>query len=850
MSGFCRRFVILVFAVTACATVSQAYYHFIHFTLVAGQRRALPEKFDLNSLPSKTLSYFVGDAAAVQFAPSDTFAGLVSQIRAAAQAWNDVETSDLRLAFGGFVSNTPQSAPTLEVLFEEVPPGLVAMGGPTVRAASNETFVPILKSVVIIRPDLTQWKSFTETFFGTLVHELGHALGLQHTLTSSVMSTAVTRTTSKGRPLTADDMAGLSLLYPSRTFFSSTGSIAGRVLLQGGQPVNIASVVAISPAGAAISTLTNPDGTFRIDGLPPRAYYVYVHPLPPPGNGQTTFAGIVYPTEADGRALGPGVPFDTAFFRGQNDGTNEPDLASPLAVGPGTVVENVNFTVRPKNQIGIHSVETFSYPAYPAGGAVKPAYLSASSVQPFIVARGEGLTAGAGAAPGLRVKVLSGPTLGIQPFATPQGTNLQLYFDPRTLAFSTETPRHLVFSANNDIYVQPSGFFHVQRQPPAIASVLPGNEGGIRSAAITGINFVEGTRILFDGAPALVRSFDEALGRLTVIPPPAPVGHRANVTALNPDGQSSLFVNADNPPAYTYAPETLFASAAPVFLAAPSMLPAGVESMIQIDSAGTNFVDGMVSVGFGTSDVVARRVWVVSPTRLLVNVSTSSAAQVGGYAITIASGLNVLTQPFAMQVLPLNARAFWLRSGISTFASEQASVTAGSIAVMHIGNAPAPLPTSAAVFLNDQRLPILGVNGTEVAFQIPAGTAVGPAVVRVEANGERSMPIVVAIDPPPPRIISVTSANQLLNANRPAHAGEMINLYVTNLLRAGSPVNPSRLVVSIGGIHVNAASVSEAGDGHKVTLVVPSHSPVGADVPLSIQIDERSSEPVAVAISE
>jgi hypothetical protein len=846
-----RRIAILLVAVGASAAVSQAYYHFIRFTLVNGQRRALPEKFDLNALPNRTLSYFIADPAAVQLAPSDAVAGLISEIRAAAQAWNDVETSDLRLGFGGFLNTgVSQTAPTLEILFEDMPPGVIAMGGPTIRAESNGSFIPIVKSVVRLPLDLTQKKSYSELFFGTLVHEIGHALGLQHTLTSGVMSTSITRTTSKAKPLAADDIAGLSLLYPSRTFLSSTGSISGRVILQGGQTVNLASVVAISPAGAVISTLTNPDGTYRIEGLPPRSYYVYVHPLPPPVQAQPTFADIIYPVDADGRSLGPGVPFDTVFFRGPDLGTNDPDLAPALAIAAGTSIDNVNFSVRPKAQAGIHSVETFSYPSYPAGTAVRPAYLSTNIAQPFIVARGEGLTSGAGPAPGLRVRVLNGPTLGIQPFSTPQGTNLQLYFDPRTLAFSTDTPRHLVFSANNDIYVLPAGFFHVQRQPPSILSILPAIEGGVRVAIISGVNVLEGTRVLFDGVPALVRSFDETLGRLTVIPPSAPVGHRANVTLLNPDGQSSLFIHGDNPPVYTYVNDSLFATAAPAFVAAPSTLPAGTESMIQIDAGGTNFLDGMVSVGFGTSDVVAKRIWVVSPTRLLVNVAVSPFAQVSANTITIASGLNLLTQPFSLQVLPANPRTFWLQSSVTVFGSDQPSVSAGSIAVVRIGNAPLPVTQAATVWLGDRQLSPMAVTASEIAFLIPPGTAVGPAIVRVESNGERSLPIVVAIDPPPPRIVSVTSANQLLDANRPAHAGETINLFVTNLDSDGSDISPSRLVVTIGGIHVNANSVTEAGEGHKISLVIPSHSPVGASVPLSVEIDERTSEPVPVAIGE
>jgi uncharacterized protein (TIGR03437 family) len=311
-----------------------------------------------------------------------------------------------------------------------------------------------------------------------------------------------------------------------------------------------------------------------------------------------------------------------------------------------------------------------------------------------------------------------------------------------------------------------------------------------------------------------------------------------------------LFIHGDNPPIYTYTPESLFASAAPTFVSTPPALTAGTEAMIQIDAAGTNFLDGMVSVGFGTSDVVARRIWIVSPTRLLVNVSVSPLAQVAAHTMTIASGLSILTQPLSLQVMPANPRAFWLQSSVTVFGSDQASVTAGSIAVLRVGNSPMPVTQAASVWLGDRQLNPMAVAGNEIAFLVPAGTAVGPMVVRVESNGERSLPIVVAIDPPPPRIVSVTAANERLDASRPAHAGEMINLFVTNLDSAGSDIDPSRLVVTIGGIHVNANSVTEAGDGHKVSLVIPSHSPVGESVPLSVEIDERTSEPVPVAIGE
>ena len=79
--------------------------------------------------------------------------------------------------------------------------------------------------MVYLTTDLTQkpGPSYTSTFFLTTVHEIGHSLGLQHTYTSSAMSTASTRATSLTKPIDADDIAGLSMLYPTNNFSSSTG---------------------------------------------------------------------------------------------------------------------------------------------------------------------------------------------------------------------------------------------------------------------------------------------------------------------------------------------------------------------------------------------------------------------------------------------------------------------------------------------------------------------------------------------------------------------------------------------------------------------------------------------------
>ena len=124
-----------------------------------------------------------------------------------------------------------------------------------------------------------------------LIHELGHCIGLTHSAMFPTWDTWPYRygfqpalwdtdpIMSYGYlpepELTADDVAGASLLRPSRGWLERVGSITGRVTMAG-RAARYVPVFAMQVAGEALvasaGAFTNGEGSFAIEGLPPGDY--------------------------------------------------------------------------------------------------------------------------------------------------------------------------------------------------------------------------------------------------------------------------------------------------------------------------------------------------------------------------------------------------------------------------------------------------------------------------------------------------------------------------------------------------------------------------------------------------
>ncbi len=123
----------------------------------------------------------------------------------------------------------------------------------------------------------------------TLVHELGHLLGLDH---SGVVGATMqprqglnfTDPSHTMRTLSDDDLAGIRSIYGQR-FAAAVGSIAGHVNYGAGAHVWAENVYT---GRVTASSITRSDGSYRIDQLPPSDYRVLVEYLDEP-----VFAGEI-----------------------------------------------------------------------------------------------------------------------------------------------------------------------------------------------------------------------------------------------------------------------------------------------------------------------------------------------------------------------------------------------------------------------------------------------------------------------------------------------------------------------------------------------------------------------------
>jgi hypothetical protein len=241
--------------------------------------------------------YFVNDTRSADVSPSD----FQQAVGRAFSTWQAVQSSSITYQFVGFTAASPFVEDGQTTL------GFASMPQLDRVLASTDILVDVTTGA-IVEADILFNSAFTWSVApggqdgsfdleSIALHEIGHLSGLGHSAigetelgadggrrviaTGSVMfPIAYPPGNVLGRTLRADDIAGISDLYPDNGFGRTTGSISGHVIRDGSAVFGVHVLAYDMTSQALVANFSLDDrGTFSIHGLSPGPHVLRVEPL-------------------------------------------------------------------------------------------------------------------------------------------------------------------------------------------------------------------------------------------------------------------------------------------------------------------------------------------------------------------------------------------------------------------------------------------------------------------------------------------------------------------------------------------------------------------------------------------
>ena len=290
-----------------------------------------------------------GDFTNVQYVVNDqTIAGLtngqgmriisddsspVEALKAALETWNAVPASQVHFApLTATDLDQPLADGTQLVTFADTPrTRAVVRGAIAVTLLFWNQDGELTDTDIVFNPALdysTTLRPGTFDIQATMTHELGHALGLDHSgIAGATMFALAARANDSLATLSSDDRAFVAATYPLPAAATTLGELTGRVTLPGGGGVRGAHVVGQSVSrNTVVGGITDAEGFYSIQGVPAGTYVIYVEPLDGPARRDQLGAA----------GFGLNSSFQTAFLGG--------DSPTPVILLAGSTRET-NFTV-------------------------------------------------------------------------------------------------------------------------------------------------------------------------------------------------------------------------------------------------------------------------------------------------------------------------------------------------------------------------------------------------------------------------------------------------------------------------------------------------------------------------
>jgi len=241
---------------------------------------------------TKAIRYFV---ASDLYSQANRTAEL-NAVRACFGQWESVPNTILKFEEGGMIGAGADinTADNTNVVFWTKGTTLVNGGRDDISGLRGYTLVAFADDNTLLEADIVL-NAFDHQWFAdvndsvnagqfieaTLLHEIGHLIGLDHSPVGAATVTIGAPGVSTEAGLSADEVAAAQWLYSPASFLATLGAIRGRVIMNG-VGVFGAMVTAENSAGnVAAGTVTRVNGGYELPALPPGNYLVRASPLDP-----------------------------------------------------------------------------------------------------------------------------------------------------------------------------------------------------------------------------------------------------------------------------------------------------------------------------------------------------------------------------------------------------------------------------------------------------------------------------------------------------------------------------------------------------------------------------------------